>query len=224
MEVLVKLCECEPCGLSPLGPVQFGFCHCRCGLPAPIAKETDRRQGYIKGQPVRFISGHYASLLRQDPTERYWPKVDKNGPIIRPELGQCWLFTGYRNKYGYGVIWDGRRTRLAHHIALEFVGFVIPFEGLQVLHLCDNPPCVRPDHLLIGTAQDDADDKISKGRQPRGENVHTAKLRQIDVDEIRRLYRAGGTTQEVLAQRFGVNQSRISDIIRGKTWNVEVPA
>jgi hypothetical protein len=157
--------------------------------------------------------------LVKDLAERFWSKVNKNGPIVRPELGPCWLFTGYRNKYGYGVIWNGRRTRMAHHIALELAGWILPFEWSQALHKCDNPPCVRPDHLRIGTAQDDADDMTAKGRRAVGERNGMAKLRgQGDADEIRRLYQEGGITQEALGQQFGVTQTTISRVLRSEAW------
>jgi hypothetical protein len=160
-------------------------------------------------------------MPRPDFAERYWPKVDKNGPTVRPELGPCWLWTGARDKAGYGLIRDSHgRLRRATHIALELAGWVIPFRGLQVLHLCDNPPCVRPDHLKIGTPQDDADDKVSKGRQARllGERNSQAKIRQQEANEIRGLYAACEISHEALGQRFGVSHTSIWRIIRGEAW------
>jgi DNA-binding XRE family transcriptional regulator len=145
-------------------------------------------------------------------------QVNKNGPIIRLELGPCWLWTGYRNEDGYGQIEVNGRQRPAHQIALELVGWIVPAEFLQVLHRCDNPPCVNPAHLRIGTAQDDADDRVSKGRQLRGECNGRAKLTQAVVDEIRRLYSAGGWTKSALAKRFGVSDVTIGNIIAGRTW------
>src|SRR5712691_2773604 len=92
----------------------FGLCECGCGLAAPIATQTMRRRGWIKGQPVRFIRGHNASVQpRQDLAARFWPKVNKNGPIIRPALGPCWLWIGARDRKDYGLIKVNGRSRRA---------------------------------------------------------------------------------------------------------------
>ena len=109
---------------------------------------------------------------------RFWTFVEKNGPIY-PTLGTpCWLWTGYRMPSGYGNFMDyieGRKDRLAHRYAYRtFVG-PIP-DGIFVLHRCDNPPCVRPDHLFLGTQADNLIDAVAKGRQSRGE-THAATLR-----------------------------------------------
>jgi DNA-binding XRE family transcriptional regulator len=199
--------------------VAFGDCWCGCGLKAPIAKATSRRRGWTKGQPVRFLSGHNSRVRpRQDLAERFWLQVDKDGPTVRPELGPCWLWTGSRDEDGYGRINVDGETVGAHRVALELAGYIIPAEFLQVLHRCDNPPCVRPDHLRIGTKHDDAADKVSKGRQPRGERHWKAKLTDTLATEIRSLYQAGGTTQEELAQQFGVDETTIANILRGNAW------
>jgi hypothetical protein len=131
-EALVKLCECG------------------CGLPAPIAKITSRRAGHVKGQPIRFIHGHHGRgklRLRQDLAERVWKFVDRTST---PD--GCWLWTGSRNRQGYGTIWVNGRHRQATHIVLELAGFLIPPEGLQVRHaVCDNPPCCRA-RTICGSA------------------------------------------------------------------------
>jgi hypothetical protein len=200
---------------SLLEPVPYGYCRCRCGGRTPIATRTDQRYGHVKGQPVRFIIGHNARIQYGSWAERLWSKVDKNGPVVRPQLGPCWLWTGYRDEKGYGWIETNGRNRPAHHVALELAGFIIPAEFLQVRHLCHNPPCVRVDHLKIGTPQDDANDKVAAGRQARGERVHS-KLWQGAAGEIRRLYAAGGISQRALAKQFGVTQASIGDIVLGK--------
>jgi hypothetical protein len=152
----------------------------------------------------------------QNSAERFWWKVDR---MTTPD--GCWPWTGERNKAGYGRIKVNGRTRYAHNFALELVGFIIPAEFLQVRHyICHNPPCCRPSHLRIGTPQEDTDDKVSVGRQARvrGERNGQAKLRQLDVVEVRRLYAAGGWAKSALAQRFGVSDVAIGYIIAGRTW------
>jgi HNH endonuclease len=86
-------------------------------------------------------------------------------------------------------------------------------DGLLVCHTCDNPPCVLPDHLFIGTDADNNADRLSKGRYDS-----IAKLTEADVREIRSRYAAGGVTQRALAEEFGVIHQTIHSIIRRKNW------
>ncbi|HXL20105.1 MAG TPA: hypothetical protein VN961_21530 [Streptosporangiaceae bacterium] len=201
-----------------LQPVPYGYCHCRCGGRTSIAKGTDSRRGWIKGQPVRFILGH-SRIDRRDCSERFWEQVDKNGPIVRPELGPCWLWIGYRDQDGYGVSRVNGRRR-ATHVALELAGYFILFKGLEALHRCDNCQCIRPDHLKIDTKPANIADKVAKGRQARGEHIAEAKLDPEKAREVRALYQRGvlGRGYEALARRFGVSQSTIWRIIQDETW------
>lgn len=95
----------------------------------------------------------------------FWAKVNKDGPTLRPELGPCWEWTGYRAR-GYGVM---RRASLyrfqiaTHRYSWMLANGPIP-DGLLVCHRCDNPPCVRPDHLFLGTTADNTRDRDAKGR------------------------------------------------------------
>lgn len=86
---------------------------------------------------------------------RFQESIDKSG--------ECWLWTGSQDANGYGQLWiDGRRER-ATHLALAFDGRPVPV-GMKALHHCDNPPCVRPTHLFIGTQADNMADMRAKGR------------------------------------------------------------
>lgn len=93
-----------------------------------------------------------------DTAERFWAKVDKSNG--------CWLWRAARNRGGYGIFENGRRTLYAHRYALELNGTPVP-DGLFALHRCDNPPCVRPDHLFVGSLADNVADMVQKGRQAR---------------------------------------------------------
>lgn len=100
-----------------------------------------------------------------DPAKRFWPKVNKSGPIIRQELGPCWEWMAAREKKGYGKfgVSNPRRLVKASRFVWELERGPIP-EGLWVLHRCDHPPCVNPAHLFLGTARDNNRDTASKGR------------------------------------------------------------
>ena len=93
--------------------------------------------------------------------------------------------------------------------------------SLCVLHLCHNPLCVNPEHLYLGSHQDNSNDMVSANRQARlqGQTNGRTKLTAKQVMQIRRLYAAGGITQVKLGQKFGVTQEQVSNIIRGKIWS-----
>lgn len=158
--------------------------------------------------------------------ERFWEKVDKNGPIFvrMPYLGRCWVWTANTSEDGYGQIKEGSPSRKqfrAHRLSYEMHQKRIP-EGLCVLHKCDNPPCVNPEHLFVGTRKDNSDDMEEKGRavHAKGESHGSAKLTEEKISEIRRDYVRGSRThgQPALARKYDVNQTTIGVIVRRKTW------
>lgn len=138
------------------------------------------------------------------------------------QQGDCVVFTGKTNKDGYGQIGVSQgngRTELAHRCAWQLTRGPIP-AGLLVLHMCDNPPCINPDHLWLGTQFDNMRDCINKDRRalqrPQyGERNHRAKLTDEAVREIRALPE---TSSAYFAQRFGVSLSAIKLARSGKTW------
>lgn len=161
--------------------------------------------------------------------ERFWPKVNKDGPVIRPELGPCWVWTASVGTSGYGQIGVGGRAGRpvqAHRVSWE-LAHGAPAGDAWVLHRCDNPLCVRPDHLFLGTNADNAHDMAAKGRHfsrqapekiIRGERHGRAKLTAEDVREIRRAYAAGEGDQAQIASRHGVTQSTVGRIVLRKIW------
>lgn len=129
----------------------------------------------------------------------------------------CWIWQGFLNEHGYGVISVGGRSgrmTLAHRVAWELVNGPIP-EGMIVRHACDTPSCVNRRHLALGTPQDNSNDTVERGRQARGQDFPQAKLTPADVQAIRD---ATDETQRSLAKRFGVAQSVISGIVRHERW------
>lgn len=133
------------------------------------------------------------------------------------EPNECWEWTAARNK-GYGVIAiEESKLRGAHIVAWEVAsGRELP-KGMIIRHTCDNPPCVNPAHLRLGTHGDNVDDKVGRERQSRGETHGMAKLNTAAVLEIcARLSR--GRSQQLIAQEFGVSQGTVSLIATGKGW------
>lgn len=151
---------------------------------------------------------------------RYFSKVDQSAP------GGCWPWTGARDQDGYGIFWDGtyrpsgagRYVRVTRWTYEQFVG---PIEGNKNLcHRCDNPPCVNPGHLFLGTHAENHADREAKGRGRRkhGATHVGAKLTDEQVRAIRSRYAAGGVTQRRLAAEFGVSNQLVSTIVRRKVW------
>lgn len=154
---------------------------------------------------------------------RFWPKVNKDGPIQPhcPEIGPCWVWIGAITNDGYGHLGSTshRKGVKVHRLSYELHHGDIP-ASLCVLHRCDNPPCVNPDHLFLGTRADNNADRESKGRgsDKHGEANPRSKLTEEDVKVIRQL-RKEGLSQQAIATRFGVVQVTISKILLGQLWS-----
>ncbi len=168
--------------------------------------------------------------------EFFWARVDKDGPIPAhcPELGQCWVWTGSKaGSFGYGAIGKSRKlgtkSVLAHRFSWTLHYGEVPDE-LQILHRCDNPPCVRPYHLFIGTQQDNVRDCYNKKRrlpprpQPgdwlRGEEVPWRKLSWAKIDEIRKLHK-DGHSRAAIGRQFAVSATTVFHIVHGGKWKEE---
>lgn len=129
----------------------------------------------------------------------------------------CWEFNGgLRDGYGYvsirGVSLVATRVMYEHHFG------PIP-KNLLVRHKCDNPPCVNPDHLEVGTVRDNTQDMLDRGRHtpPRGETNGQSKLTAEQVIEMRGL-QAAGVSYHALAERFGVSVSCVSSVVNRQRW------
>lgn len=160
--------------------------------------------------------------------DRFWAKVNKEGPV-HPVLGtKCWVWTGATTPGGYGKLRVGsqsdgsRRVEVTSRASWEIHFGPIP-EGTSVLHCCDVRLCVRPDHLFLGDQLDNVQDMISKGRHIHGARQHAARFSDSVVREILEMLGRGYSQNEVAAQ-YGTSQSHISQIHLGKIWaHVERP-
>ncbi len=130
----------------------------------------------------------------------------------------CWLWTGGRSTRGYGEISLGGYRDRAHRVSWTIHYGPIPEDGV-ICHRCDNPPCVRPDHLFLGTQADNVKDMTDKGRRVVvcGEKQHLAKLTVSDVLEIRRRSEEGEVSR-VIAEPYGVDPATVRAVIGRKTW------
>jgi hypothetical protein len=176
--------------------------------------------------------------------ERFWSKVDKSD-------NGCWEWLGSRFNGRYGQFSFVRRVEgvktslLSHRVAWTLTYGPIP-PNTFVCHHCDNPICVRPDHLFLGSAKDNTQDAVEKGRvahgtrhwsrtQPerfaetrapflasrvhyRGEQHGRARLNWNQVREIRQRYAAGDETYASLGREFGVSDANVRAIVKGWTW------
>lgn len=154
---------------------------------------------------------------RIPPPNRFWSKVDRpSGPDA------CWIWQGSKTKDGYGRFSLNRSVWLAHRVSWEFENGPIP-DGLHVCHNCpdgDNPACVNPAHLWLGTSADNMRDMARKGRSAvlRGAESVNAKLTTDQVLEMRTKYAAGGVSQAEIGVEYGISRGYVHQILRGQTW------
>ena len=140
--------------------------------------------------------------------EQFWSQVEKTE--------SCWLWVGGRIPSGYGMVWDGSKQIGAHRwIWQELLG-ELP-AGTQVHHRCDNPPCVKPSHLFVGSVADNNADKMAKFRYVKGNDHPKSKLTPDQVVAIR-VRLAAGERNVNLAREFEVSAALIGHIKRGRNW------
>lgn len=145
---------------------------------------------------------------------RFWTKVR------RPASDECWPWTGaLSTKSGYGRICVDGRVVNAHRVAWALTHGPIP-EGMDVLHRCDNPPCVSPDHLFLGTHADNMRDRKQKGRNPNVIGIRNpkARLTEADVLAIRERRRNGDHRVEATAEQYGISVANYWAIVYRRSW------
>ena len=162
--------------------------------------------------------------MKKTTLERFWEKVDVRGE------DDCWVWTGAKSPKGYGEFWFTERGK---HTRAHQVSWILKFgdirDGYGVLHKCDNPPCVNPKHLFLGTNYDNTRDRDAKGRRVQGrvylgkehpqhgENSPHNKLTSEQVLEIVSL-RSQGMKNKDIASAFGVSCGIVSNIWNGRKW------
>lgn len=143
---------------------------------------------------------------------RLWSRIDKN------DSGGCWNWTGGKNACGYGVLRINGRKTTAHRFSYALHSNLPPGD-LCVLHKCDNPRCVNPEHLFLGTPADNARDRASKGRNGdrHGERNGRAKLSFGQAQSTKARYASGERISDI-AREFGVSWTAVKYIVSGRNW------
>ena len=192
-------------------------------MPKIYKRNCDFCGEYYEGIGKGCCSRRCGSILRRGKPmprkislwERFWAKVNMTDPL------NCWEWQGMKKAGwgGYGLFWfDGTSQNRAHRMAWTLIYGEIP-DGLFVLHKCDNPGCVNPLHLWLGTQTDNCADMRTKGRGSWavGENNGKSKLNPEKVRQIRKLY-TDGVNYNRLGIKFNINSGVIWAIINGRTW------
>lgn len=179
------------------------FCE-RCGEPIP--RKTYRPHQYA----VRRFCSHAcanSSLFSRPLAERFWEKVQKTEG--------CWLWLSARTEKGYGQIGVDGRVEIASRVSWFL--FRGEWPNRFVLHSCDNPPCVRPEHLFLGDVQSNAADMVAKGRSLTGDRSPHARLASALVVEDRALVASGASIRS-RAKARGVSYATMWNAVHGVTW------
>ncbi len=163
-------------------------------------------------------------LRRSEIVDRFWSKVNKDGPTMPNMDTPCWEWTRARDKDGYGLTRNRALSKSnirAHRLSALWAGIISDLtDGHLICHNCDNPSCVNPDHLWRGTPAENIDDRSKKDRGARqlGSSNGWSRLTEDDVRCIKNLLLAGAT-QKMIANQFGVSVPTISHINNGRRWS-----
>lgn len=180
------------------------------GRPSPIQVETIRR--------IREDGGGAAAIVRSPEEALEFVVACKR--LLRYEVDErgCWNYQGGLNK-GRGVCTVGGKSWIAPRLSYHLFVAPIP-KGLNVCHECDNPQCIRPSHLWVGTTQDNVDDRERKGRGRRlhGEDSPRTKLTAEQVTRLRARRAGGMYTLQELSDLYGISKAQVSLICSGKKW------
>lgn len=188
-----------------VGNVRTPNCKCKaCGV-----------EFWTEPSRIKLGRGKHCShkcQFSKTPEQRFWEKVVKSDG--------CWLWKGNVNQFGYGRFrTTSKKLTVTHRISWELHNGPIP-DGMMVLHRCDVPACVKPDHLFLGTQIDNVADMYSKGREciRRGEEHHRALVSEIDVIAMRSVRDKVKMAYSKLGRLFGVSEETARNICLRETW------
>jgi hypothetical protein len=159
------------------------------------------------------VKAFTVAVFKDAAIKRFWSKVE----ITTPD--ECWEWTARKDKDGYGLFTDkstGRGPWRANRYAYTMENGEIP-SGMLVCHRCDNPACVNPAHLWIGSIKDNNRDKVLKGRGAIGEMNGNSKMSELDVRAVREMKKEG-IPALLLADWYGMSWHRMAKIMNGFSW------
>lgn len=183
----------------------YWLCDCECGAQRVVRSDALHDGSATCCKACLKIIDHDANL-----------KSRLLSRIATSKSG-CWEWQNSCTSYGYGIL-HVRGKPLMAHIA-SYGMFVGDVGGQCVLHKCDNPKCINPEHLFLGNQADNNADKCRKGRQAWGSMIAQSKLSQEDVEQIRSMYIPRVVSLRQVANKFGISRQAVSQIINGQTWS-----
>lgn len=232
--VTAKVCSIEDCGRKA---VARGFCdkHYRRHRKTNPAHEKNRKCSHpgcgrkycanglcsAHSQQKRLGKPLVPVQIRNNLLLRFWSRVNKDGPVHPILKTKCWLWTGGHQPFGHGSFSDKGINIAAHRFSfILFFGEIPktknPLDNC-ICHKCDNPPCVNPEHLFLGSNAENLADMRNKGRRAKGEQINASVFADDDVRLIRKRVSAGEGFR-ALGREFGVSHGAISNIYYRKTW------
>lgn len=151
-------------------------------------------------------------MTRKSVQERFWSKVNRDND------DGCWEWVGGKVRGGYGWFKSDDKHYQAHRFVWMITYGEIP-NGMLICHTCDNPSCVNPKHLWLGTDKTNAEDRVRKKRQSRGTTNHPKiRVSPEQVKEMRKVYSLGNISMRKLASIYGICYSETNAILNHRTW------
>mgnify|MGYP001607602161 CR=1 FL=1 len=214
MSTTIRTCSVEGCVSAVSG---HGYCN----------RHHLRWQRH--GDPMHEWDG--TQPKRRATSATFYARAKRDGPTSPHADGACWVWTGALDKKGYGTSNVHGESERAHRASWIWTNGSIP-DGACVLHKCDNPPCVNPAHLFLGTHADNNKDRAAKGRSfkgynrpkppprspPRGEDAWHAKLTEAQVREVRVLLAEGRLSMRAIGRTYGIAHESVRKIAKGLSW------
>lgn len=145
-----------------------------------------------------------------DYDKRFWKYVEKSN-------NGCWTWLRGKTKAGYGYLTINYKNHYAHRLSWRLTYGIIP-KNAVIMHRCDNPACVNPEHLRLGTQKDNLQDMWNKQRGSMGNEHPFAKVTDEDVKKIRKLGKIKNLYRREIGEMFGISRQAVTDIIYNRTW------